>query len=167
MKALIPVAALAIPLSACATVPSPPKTAKAVNLALGKTATSSSHILDFTADHVTDGDAASYFEGDATQFPDVLTIDLEKKVPLQSVTVRLNPRKIWTARTQTFSVLTSDDGGTFTTVVPSADYDFSPLDNGNAVTVPLSGTARYLQVSFTANSEPYGGQASEVEVQGR
>jgi hypothetical protein len=166
---LILAALAALTFVSCSSTPSAAKAGtapKAKNLALGKTATSNNHILDFSSDKSVDGDTASYFEGAANAYPNLLTIDLEKKVSLKSVTIRLNPRKIWTGRTQTFSILVSDDGTTFTTAVPSADYDFSPLEGGNSVTVPVKATGRFVQISFTANTEATGGQAAEVEIDG-
>ena len=168
--ALILAALAALTLASCASAPAgtkaTPAAPKAKNLALGKTASSNNHILDFSPDKAVDGDTASYFEGAANSYPNLLTIDLDKKSVLKSVTIRLNPRKIWTGRTQTLSILVSDDGTSFTTILPSADYDFSPLDGGNAVTIPVKASGRYVQISFTANTEATGGQAAEVEVDG-
>jgi hypothetical protein len=143
------------------------KPAPAKNLAVGKTATESSHILDFSVDKAFDGDTASYWEGAANSYPNLVTVDLEKKAALSSITLKLNPRKIWTGRTQTLSVLVSDDGTTFTEAVASADYDFTPLEGGNAVSIPVKAAARYVRVSFTANTEATAGQIAEFEVNGQ
>lgn len=136
------------------------------NLALGKTATENNHILDFSVEKAFDGDPVSYWEGAANAYPNVVTVDLEKKVALKSITLKLNPRKIWTARTQTIEVSVSDDGAAFRTAVPQADYEFSPLEGGNAVTIDLPTSARYIRLTFTANTEATAGQLAELEVAG-
>ena len=90
---LILAALAALTFVSCSSTPSAAKAGtapKAKNLALGKTATSNNHILDFSSDKSVDGDTASYFEGAANAYPNLLTIDLEKKVSLKSVTIRLN-----------------------------------------------------------------------------
>lgn len=158
----------ALTLASCASA-GPATAAKAANqaaknLAVGMPSASSGHILDFSVDKAFDGDTASYWEGAANTYPNVVTVDLEKKTAFQSLTLRLNPRKIWTGRTQTLSVSVSEDGTTFTEAVPSADYEFSPLEGGNAVTIPVKASARYLRVTFTANTEATAGQIAEFEV---
>lgn len=172
MKSLAPLMVIftVLFLTGCASTPAPSsssapaKTSK--NLALGKTATENNHILDFSVEKAFDGDTASYWEGAANSYPNVVTVDLEKKVALKSITLRLNPRKIWTARTQTIEVSVSDDGSAFRTVVPQADYEFSPLEGGNAVTIDLPTSARYIRLTFTANTEATAGQLAELEVTG-
>ena len=48
---------------------------------------------------------------------------------------------------------------------PRADHTFDPA-TGNTVTVPVSGTARYLWLTFTGNTGWPAGQLSEFEVHG-
>lgn len=168
MKLLIAISISMLLLASCASTGSPKAVAKAApkNLALGKVGTENNHILDFSVDKAFDGDSASYWEGAANSYPNLVTVDLEKKSAITAVTLKLNPRKIWTGRTQTLEVLISEDGTAFTTAVPSAEYDFSPLEGGNAVTIPVKASARYVRVSFTGNTEATGGQIAEFEVIG-
>lgn len=174
MKTAAPLMAifLALILASCASAPSAPGASSAPvpksskNLALGKTAAENNHILDFSVEKAFDGDTASYWEGAANSYPNLVTVDLEKKVALKAITLKLNPRKIWTGRTQTIEVSVSDDGAAYRTVVPQADYEFSPLEGGNAVTIDLPTSARYVRLTFTANTEATAGQVAEFEVMG-
>jgi len=71
---------------------------------------------------------------------------------------------VWGARTQTISVLGSLDGASFTTIAGAAGYAFNPLA-GNTATIPLRATqARYVRLTFTANTAWPAGQASEIEI---
>jgi hypothetical protein len=45
----------------------------------------------------------------------------------------------------------------------SAGYVFDPA-TGNAVTIPVSATARFVRLTFTANTGWPAGQAAELEV---
>jgi len=137
------------------------------NLALGKSISSNGHIYDFTAQSAVDGDVMSYFEGAANAYPNVVTLDLGESSEVHSMKVRLNPKRIWQARTQTFEVSASDDGTNFTVIVPSKAYDFDPEDNQNTVDVVWQGKTRYLRLTFTANTEATAGQIAEWEVWGR
>ena len=85
-----------------------------------------------------------------------------KEIPF--VAVRLNPAPIWEARTQTFAILTSTDGKTFTPAVPDTNYEFTP-DTGNLVRVDFSPTqASHVRLVFTTKSSARsnGAQAAEI-----
>ncbi|WP_238452444.1 hypothetical protein [Micromonospora sp. 4G55] len=70
----------------------------------------------------------------------------------------------WQTRTQTLAVLGSADGGTFTTLKPSAGYAFNPA-TGNTVTITFPATTqRHLRLTFTGNTAWPAGQVSEFEV---
>jgi hypothetical protein len=70
----------------------------------------------------------------------------------------------WEARNETLSVLGSTDGTTFTTIVPSTSYGFTP-GSGNTVTITFAATVqRYLRLNLTANSGWPAGQVSEFQV---
>ena len=73
--------------------------------------------------------------------------------PIGSLTLDLPPSSAWSTRTQTLSVLDSNNGTTFSQIVGSAGYTFNP-STGNTVTISLpSGTsAQYVELSFTANT---------------
>jgi len=154
------------PAADTAAVPgSPAPATKAGNLALGKAIKANGHIYDFVEASAVDGEVLSYWEGQANQFPNVITLDLDQPTEVKSMTLKLNPKRIWQARTQTVEVQVSDDGQNFTTAVPQADYAFDPEENGNAVTIDWAGTTRYLRLVITANSEAAAGQIAEWEVQ--
>jgi len=94
-----------------------------------------------------------------------------KNAHTNAVTIAGPPRKCptsaWNTRTQTFSVLGSTNGSTWTTLVASATYTFNPA-TGNTVTInlPAGTTDQYVELSFTANNVQNGAQASEFQVMG-
>ena len=136
------------------------------NLALGKSISSNGHIYDFVPQNSVDGDVLSYFEGPANAYPNLVTLDLGSVSQVNSIKIRLNPKRIWQSRTQTIEVSVSTDGTTFASAVPSAAYDFDPQENQNSITIPWQGKAQYLRLTFTANTEATAGQMSEWEVWG-
>ncbi|GAA0555197.1 CARDB domain-containing protein [Paractinoplanes ferrugineus] len=134
------------------------------NLALNKPIEASSTVFTFAATNANDGNTATYWEGSA--YPALLTAKLGANASLQQVVVKLNPDSSWGTRQQTFSVLGRDQGSSsFTTLVGSATYTFNPA-SGNTVTIPVSGTAADVRLSFTANSGAPSGQVAEFQVIG-
>ncbi|GIM91820.1 galactose-binding domain-containing protein [Paractinoplanes toevensis] len=134
------------------------------NLALNKPIEASSTVFTFVATNANDGNTATYWEGNA--YPALLTAKLGSNASLQQVVVKLNPDSSWGTRQQTFSVLGRDQGSSsFTTLVGSATYTFNPA-SGNTVTIPVSGTAADVRLSFTANSGAPSGQVAEFQVIG-
>jgi hypothetical protein len=150
--------------TAAATEPDP--FAGSVNLAKGARVRANNHIYDFIAENAVDGDVRTYWEGAANAYPDEITIDLGAPHALQAMRLKLNPQRIWQARTQVFSILGSADGADFTTIVHAAGYRFDPAAGANTVTVPLAATAMHLRLSFTANDGATGAQIAEWEVFG-
>ena len=138
-----------------------------VDLALGQPVVASSSTAGYPASNAVDGNTSSYWEGTDGVWPTTLTADLGAADSLSSVTIDLPPSNAWSTRTQTLSVLGSDDDATWTTLVGSATYTWNPA-TGNTVTIALpTGTAdRYVRLDFTANSVQNGAQASEFEVFG-
>jgi len=135
-----------------------------VNLAEGKNVESGEATEAFVPANAVDGDLTSYWESKG--LPMDFTIDLADTYTIQTVAVRLNPAPIWEPRTQTFEILVSTDGSTFTTVAPSERHQFDP-DTGNIVRVDFTPTAaRYVRITFTEKSSgrSNGGQASEIQV---
>ncbi|NUT04852.1 MAG: choice-of-anchor D domain-containing protein, partial [Hamadaea sp.] len=134
------------------------------NLALQKPATASSQANgSLTPALAVDGDANSYWESANNAFPQWLQVDLGGAYSIGKVTLKLPPSSAWGTRTQTLSVQTSTNGSTFTTAVGSATYTFTSPANVVNVAVPAT-NARYVRVTFTANSGWPAGQASELEV---
>ena len=136
------------------------------NLALAGTMTASSTDSGFPATNANDGNTSSYWESsDGAAYPQTLTANLGASYPLGSATVTLPPSTAWATRTETFSVLGSTNGTTYTTLVPSAGYTLNPA-TGNTVSFNLpSGTKdQYLQLDFTGNTGWSAAQVSEFEI---
>jgi Glycosyl hydrolase family 71./F5/8 type C domain. len=136
------------------------------NLALGMPVVYSSNIYAFTGAKAVDGDVSSYWEGAASSYPDSISVDLLSSQKLSTLVLKLNPKQIWGARTERIAVLSSDDGESYSTVVPEADYGFDPVANGNCVAIPLGLSARYVKLVITANSGAGAAQIAELEVYG-
>jgi F5/8 type C domain/Pectate lyase superfamily protein len=146
----------------------PTPTAPAVtNLALKASITASSHTQNYVATNANDGNTGTYWESTDGVWPATLTVNLGATHSLSSATVDLPPSSAWQTRTQTFSILGSTNGSTWTTLAGSAAHTFNP-STGNTVTVNLpSGTSeQYIELDFTANNVQNGAQVSEFEVMG-
>ncbi|GLX68209.1 CBM35 domain-containing protein [Paenibacillus glycanilyticus] len=134
------------------------------NLALNKSVTSNNNVSGFAAANAVDGNTATYYEGAANSYPNTLTVDLGSAQNVNSVVLKLPAA--WGTRSQTIAVSTSSDNNTYSTAAASNSYTFNP-SSGNTVTISFaSASARYLKVSFTANSGATGGQVSELEAYG-
>ncbi|MDF2542525.1 MAG: coagulation factor 5/8 type domain protein [Herbinix sp.] len=137
------------------------------NLALKKSAESSSFTEVYNAKKATDGfhDGPSYWEGKG-EYPQTLTVDLEQVSKIHTVRLTLNPLPIWGKRTQTFAINISSDGTNFTELVGTKQYTFDP-DYGNEVQIPFDEVeAQFVQLVFTENSGAGGGQVAEFEIYG-
>ena len=136
-----------------------------VNLALNQPITASSSTSGYPAGNADDGNTSSYWEGTDGVWPTTLTVDLGASDSLSSVVVDLPPATAWSTRSQTFSILGSTNGSTFTTLVAAAAHTFNPATgNTVSITLPAGTTDRYLELDFTANSVQNGAQVSELEV---
>lgn len=134
------------------------------NLAAGRPVIASSEIAGCcVASNATDSNTDTYWESANNAFPQTLTVDLGSAVDVRRVAFKTNGG--WGGRTQTFEVLASSDGTTFTSVVPAADYTFDPGTN-NTVTINLPDTIRqrYIQVKVTGNTGWPAAQIAEFEV---
>ena len=134
------------------------------NIALGKPVTASSFTDIYVATNAVDGQPTSYWESEG--LPAEFTIDLQGTYNIQTVGVTLNPSPLWEARTQAFEILISADGSNFTSLVPSARYEFNP-NYGNAVRVDFAPTsAQFVRLIFTENtaSRTQGAQAAQIMV---
>jgi len=141
--------------------------AAAVNLALHRPMASHNHIFAFTAEMAVDGDTRTYWEGARDSYPNEITVDLGAPLALAAVRIKLNPPRIWGARTQTFAVLASTEGERFVPAAQSRAWRFDPAAGGNTVTIPIAATARFIKLSFSANDGATAGQVAELEVFGR
>jgi hypothetical protein len=137
-------------------------TSGAVNLALGKTTSESSHTDVYPSPNVVDGNQSTYWESTNNVFPDWVQVDLGSAQSVDRVVLQLPAT--WGARTETLSLLGSTDGSTFSTVVGSAAYTFDPSSNNN-VTITFGATSqRYWRVNITANTGWPAGQISEFQI---
>ncbi|HJP74810.1 MAG TPA: discoidin domain-containing protein [Pseudonocardiaceae bacterium] len=137
------------------------------DLALGAPATASSDYQTFVPANVTDGNTSSYWESqDGAGYPQTITVDLGSAQSIGSLTLNLPPSSAWNTRTETLSVLGSANGTSFSQLAGSAGYTFDPSANNNSVNISLaSGTsARYVQLSFTANTGWPAAQLAEFQV---
>jgi hypothetical protein len=139
------------------------------NLALNQPVTASSYYENYVPSNVTDGDTSNlsnYWEStDGAAYPQWITVNLGSVQSIGSITLDLPDASDWTTRTETLSVLGSDDDSTFSQIVASAGYTFNP-STGNTVTISLpSGTsAQYVELNFTANTGWDAAQLSQFEI---
>ncbi|HEV3355701.1 MAG TPA: discoidin domain-containing protein [Pseudonocardiaceae bacterium] len=137
------------------------------DLALGAPVTASSDYQTFVPANVTDGNTSTYWESqDNAGYPQTITVDLGSTQSIGSLTLNLPPSTAWNTRTETLSVLGSIAGSNFSQIVGSAGYTFNPSVNNNSVSVslPAGTSARYVELSFTANTGWPAAQLSEFQV---
>jgi hypothetical protein len=137
------------------------------NLALNKSITASSYTQTYVPANADDGNVNTYWESVNGTWPATLTVNLGSSQTLGSTVIDLPPATAWSTRTQTLSVLGSNNDSTWTTIVASATYTWNP-STGNTVTINFpSGTAyQYVELDFTANSVQNGAQVSEWQIFG-
>lgn len=108
--------------------------------------------------------AASYWEGAADSYPNIITASYPEAQSIHAIRLRLCPLSIWGRRIQTFNVLVSEDGESFTELIPSKDYDFDP-DTGNEVVVEFDEVnIKAVRLEFTQNTGAVGAQLAEFEI---
>jgi hypothetical protein len=130
------------------------------NLALGKSITDSGHTSTFVATNANDGNTGTYWEGSI--YPNLLTVDLGSSQTVGAIILKLN--STWPTRTQTLAVLGSTDNVNFSTLKASAAYTFDPATNDQVTISFTAVSARYVRLSFTANTGAPNGQVAEFEV---
>ncbi|GAB3465227.1 discoidin domain-containing protein [Actinophytocola sediminis] len=139
-----------------------PAEVSATNLA--RAASAGSAHGEYPAGNVSDGNQATYWESAGNAFPQWVQVDLGAVVATNKIVLALPAN--WEARTQTLVVRRSDNGTTFTDLVASAGYQFTP-SSGNTVTIDFGQTStRYLRLHITANTGWPAGQLSEFAVYG-
>ncbi|MDQ1701589.1 MAG: hypothetical protein QOF57_841 [Frankiaceae bacterium] len=132
------------------------------NLAAGRPAAESGHTQTFVAANVADGNQSTYWEGPAS-YPSWVQIDLGASTSIDQVILKLPTA--WGNRTQTLSIDGSSDGTTFSTLSASSARTFTSGSNSVPIGFPAA-SARFVRVTFTANTGSTGGQLSELEVYG-
>jgi hypothetical protein len=136
----------------------------ATNLALNQPVTASGVTQAYVAANAVDGNTSTYWESTDNAFPQWLQVDLGSSVSVSRIVLDLPPTTTWSTRTQTITVQGSTDGTSYTTLAASAAYTFNPATGNTAtVTFPAS-SARYLKLTFTANTGWPAGQLSELQV---
>ncbi|MDG4794926.1 discoidin domain-containing protein [Micromonospora sp. WMMD1082] len=134
------------------------------NLAAGRSMSSSGHSDVYVAANANDGNQGSYWESTNNAFPQWIQVDLGATVTVDRLVLKLPGG--WGARTQTLTVQGSTNGSSFSTLVASAGYAFTPAAN-NTVTVTVGATStRHIRLLITANTAWPAGQLSELEVYG-
>jgi hypothetical protein len=134
------------------------------NLALGQSITANNTFSGFPAAGAVDGNSSTYYEGAAGSYPNILTVDLGSAQNVGTVVLKLPAS--WGSRTQTFSVTGSTNNTAYNTLATSQTYTFTPVSNNTVSIAFAAASARYVRVSFTANSGASAGQAAEFEVYG-
>ncbi|GAA0565220.1 discoidin domain-containing protein [Paractinoplanes ferrugineus] len=152
-------------LALTATRPTPPTTTPTTggDLAAGRAVSASSVNGSYAAANAVDGNAGSYWESSGA-LPQWLSVDLGATRSVTRVVLRLPAG--WERRTQTIAVQAGGDGTTWTTAAGNAGIVFDPA-TGNTATITLSATsARFLRLSFAANSGWPAAQLGQFEVYG-
>ncbi|AQA10687.1 CARDB domain-containing protein [Streptomyces malaysiensis] len=135
------------------------------NLALRKPIEASSTTQNYIASNANDGSTSTYWEAGGQS--STLTAKLGSDADLTGVVVKLNPDPVWSARSQSIQVLGRPVGGSgFTSLKDRADYAFSPSQNKNTVTIPVTGRYADIRLQFFGNTGAGGGQVAEFEVVG-
>lgn len=132
------------------------------NIALEAKLTESGHTDVYFGTKATDGRDTTYWEGDG--FPASLTLKFEDKKTFTQIAFCLPPLRVWSERTQTVLIETSEDGERFSSALPEQALAFDPM-SGNAVLLtfdPIS--AIYIRFTFLSNTGAAGGQASEIMI---
>jgi hypothetical protein len=153
---------LTVPLTGTGT-----STSTTTNLALNEPITASSYTQTYAPANADDGNVNTYWESVNGTWPSTLTVNLGSTQTLGNTVIDLPPATAWSTRTQTLSVLGSNNDSTWTTIAASATYTWNP-STGNTVTIDFpSGTAyQYVELAFTANNVQNGAQVSEWQIFG-
>ncbi|TDW14908.1 CARDB domain-containing protein [Kribbella kalugense] len=129
---------------------------------LTKTLSASSSLGAYPSGNAGDGNQNTYWESNNNAFPQWIQADLGATKDVNQVTLKLPGS--WGPRSQTLTVQGSANGSSFTTLVSSTAYSFSGT---NVVTINFTNTAaRYVRLTFTANTEWPAAQLSEFELAG-
>ncbi|MFD3400415.1 CARDB domain-containing protein [Kribbella sp. NPDC058693] len=129
---------------------------------LTKTLSASSSIGEYPSGNAGDGNQNTYWESNNNAFPQWIQADLGATKDVNQLTLKLPAS--WGLRSQTLTVQGSANGSSFSTIVSSTAYSFS---GSNVVTINFTNTAaRYVRLTFTANTGWPAAQLSEFELAG-
>ncbi|WP_020392679.1 CARDB domain-containing protein [Kribbella catacumbae] len=136
----------------------------AATAVLTKTLTANSSLGDYPVGNAGDGNQNSYWESSNNAFPQWIRADLGSSVAVDRLVLKLPAP--WGARTQTLTVQGSTNGTSYSDLVASAGYNFTPASN-NTVTITFpAATTRYVRLNITGNTGWAAGQLSEFELYG-
>jgi F5/8 type C domain/Pectate lyase superfamily protein/Abnormal spindle-like microcephaly-assoc'd, ASPM-SPD-2-Hydin len=133
------------------------------DLALNQPVTASGYTQTYMPANAVDGNTSTYWESTDSDFPQSFELDMQYPVSVDKITIDLPPLSSWGSRTQTIEIQGSTNGSTWSTIEPSTVYSFTSPANTVTITFPAT-TARYLMLTFTANSAWPAGQMSELDV---
>jgi hypothetical protein len=154
--------AVGISLTPASATSGPRAPAPLADVPLARTVSASSALPGYPVANAVDGNQATYWESANNAFPQWIQADLGSTRTLTGIVLKLPTT--WEARTQTFAVLGSTNGTSFTDLVPSSGHTFSP--SANTVTVPLTASTRYVRLNVSANTGWPAAQLSEFELYG-
>ena len=117
------------------------------NLALTGTVTASNTLSGFPASNANDGNQNSYWQ--ATGSSATLTLHLAQAAPVGRIVLELPSN--WGTRTQTIQIDDSTNGSTWTTLAPSATYQFTAGSNVVTLSGPAA-TLTYLRLDISGNN---------------
>jgi hypothetical protein len=138
--------------------PTATSTTPGANLALTGTVTASNTVSGFPASNANDGNQNTYWQ--ATGSSATLTLQLTRAAPVGRIVLELPSN--WGTRTQTIQIDGSTNGSTWTTLVPSAAYQFTAGNN----TVSVAGSAStltYLRLDLSGNNVQNAPQIAEFQ----
>jgi F5/8 type C domain len=117
------------------------------NVALTGTVTASNTLSGFPASNANDGNLNTYWQGAGSTA--TLTLHLAQAAPVARIILEL-PQD-WGTRNQTIEIDGSTNGSTWTTLAPSASYQF--IADGNVVSIPVPATTEsYLRLDISGNN---------------
>ncbi|MFC4588518.1 galactose-binding domain-containing protein [Sphaerisporangium corydalis] len=132
------------------------------DLAAGKAITSSSHNQNYVAGNANDGNAGTYWESANNAFPQSITVDLGAVTSVGKIVLKLPPS--WGTRTQTLSVLGSQNNSAYSTLSGSRGYTFNPGSGNTATATFTASSQRYIRLLITGNTGWPAGQVSDFQV---
>jgi hypothetical protein len=148
-----------IPFTTYASCITPAGTATApANLALTGTVTASTTVSGFPASNTNDGNQNTYWQ--ATGSTATLTLYLAQAAPIGRIVLELP--QAWGARSQTIEVDASTNGSTWTTLAPSATYQFTAGSNTVTLSCPAA-TESYLRLDISGNTVQGAPQVAEFQ----
>ena len=117
------------------------------NLALAGTLTASNTLAGFPASAANDASQDTYWQAAGTTA--TLTLHLAQAAPVARIVLEL-PQD-WGTRNQAIQIDGSANGSTWTTLAPSATYQFTA--GSNVITIPVpAATQTYLRLDISGNT---------------